>query len=572
MHATADRAFVTQWLTALDRALVAADVTALAALFAPDSYWRDLVALGPNIKTVGSPDGIARELVASGARLRASALPWNRTPPRRVMRIGVEVIEAIFTFELADGTGEGVLRLRTDGGGAKAWTLLTARVTRTRPAPTDDGEPYARNFRGPNWLDRRRAALASDARDPAVLIIGAGQAGLAIAARLKHLGVDALIVDREERIGDNWRKRYHALTLHNQVHVNHMPLMPFPPGWPVYIPKDKLANWFEAYVESLELDVWTEADFGGAEYDTATRHWTARVTRQGRPITLRPRHIVMATGASAIPHLPDIPTLAEFRGDVMHASRYTDGEAYAGRRVLVIGTGTSGHDVAQDLQAGGADVTIVQRSPTLITEIEPSAQLAYKLYEEGPPLEDCDLLAAGMPFPLVRRAHKHLTEESRRLDQPLLDRLAARGFKLAYGDDGTGWQFLYLTRGGGYYFNVGCSDLIADGTIGLVQFADITAFEPGGARLSDGCMLPADAVILATCYKGQEYLVAQLFGADVAARVGPIWGFDKDGAELRNMFTATPQPGLWFIAGSLAQCRIYSRYLAFEIQAAEMAG
>ena len=73
----------------------------------------------------------------------------------------------------------------------------------------------------------------------------------------KQLQIDTLIVDRWPRIGDNWRKRYHALTLHNQVQVNHLPYMPFPPNWPVYIPKDKLANWFEAYVEAMELNFWT---------------------------------------------------------------------------------------------------------------------------------------------------------------------------------------------------------------------------------------------------------------------------------------------------------------------------
>src|SRR6202012_5058781 len=98
-------------------------------------------------------------------------------------------------------------------------------------------------------------------RDPAVLVVGAGQAGLSIAARLGQLQVDTLIVDRERRIGDNWRNRYHALVLHNQVHVNHLPYMPFPPNWPTYIPKDKLANWFETYAESMGLNVWSGPHF-----------------------------------------------------------------------------------------------------------------------------------------------------------------------------------------------------------------------------------------------------------------------------------------------------------------------
>ena len=275
----------------------------------------------------------------------------------------------------------------------------------------------------------------------------------------------------------------------------------------------------------------------------------------------------MATGVSGIPNLPDIPGLADFAGTVLHSSRYDDGEPWKGRDVLVLGTGNSGHDIAQDLHASGARVTLVQRSPTLIVNIEPSAQLPYALYDEAP-LEDCDLITTSMPLALARKTHVRITEQARQLDRELLDGLERVGFRLDFGEDGTGWQFKYLTRGGGYCFNVGCSDLIVDGAIGLAQFADIARFTAEGARLNGGGLLPADLVVLATGYKGQEHLVEKLFGAEVAARVGPIWGFG-DGHELRNMFTRTAQPGLWFIAGSFAQCRIYSKYLALQIKACE---
>jgi hypothetical protein len=162
-----------------------------------------------------------------------------------------------------------------------------------------------------------------------------------------------------------------------------------------------------------------------------------------------------------------------------------------------------------------------------------------------------------------------LTEQAKKLDTALLDGLKRMGFKLDFGEDGTGWQFKYLTRGGGYYFNVGCSDLIVEGEIGLAQFSDIAGFVVEGARMRTGETLAADLIVLATGYKGQEYLIRKLFGDDVAARVGPIWGFG-DEQELRNMFTRTAQPGLWFIAGSLAQCRIYSKYLAIQIKACEV--
>jgi cation diffusion facilitator CzcD-associated flavoprotein CzcO len=569
---------VAHWLARFEQALASGDAVKLKSLFHADSHWRDVLALSWRIDTVSGVDAIVEALADWAKRARPSGFVVDpeRAPPRAVMRAGADAIEAIFKFETAQGRCSGVLRLTpVEGDVSKAWTLLTAleelkgheeQVGRSRHS---DGEAYSRDFRGPNWLDQRKAREAFADRDPAVLVVGGGQAGLAVAARLSQLGLDTLIVDRERRIGDNWRKRYHALVLHNQVNVNHLPYMPFPPSWPAYIPKDKLASWFEAYVESLELNFWTSTEFLGGRYDDKAGRWIVKVLRDGAEREMRPRHIVMATGVSGIPNIPALPTLDAFAGTVMHSSQYQDGAAWAGKPALVIGTGNSGHDIAQDLQSSGADVTLVQRSPTLIVNVEPSAQLPYALYDEGPSLEDCDLVTTATPLALGRRSHQLLTAKAKQLDKPLLDGLERIGFRLDDGEEGTGWQYKYLTRGGGYYFNVGCSDLLVEGKIGLAQFADIERFEADGAVMRSGVKLKADLVVLATGYKGQEQLVAKLFGQDVADRVGPIWGFG-DGQELRNMFTATPQPGLWFIAGSLAQCRIYSKFLALQVKACEL--
>ncbi|NPU13501.1 NAD(P)/FAD-dependent oxidoreductase [Bradyrhizobium sp. 83012] len=571
-------ATVESWLAAFAQALAAPDAGDLTSLFQADSYWRDVLALSWRIKTLNGREAILRELPADAraAAPRAFAIAAGRAAPRRVTRAGTDSIEAILQFETTQGRGFGIVRLipdAADGQRPKAWTLLTALdelkgfeepIGAHRPR----GQSYSRDFRGPNWLDQREAARAYADRDPAVLVIGAGQAGLAIAARLTMLQIDTLVVDREARIGDNWRKRYHALTLHNQVQVNHMPYMPFPPSWPVYIPKDKLANWFEAYAEALELNIWTATEFEGGTYDEAARRWRVTLRRaDGSQRVMQPAHIVMATGVSGIPNRPELPGLADYKGTLLHSSQYGDGEPWAGKHALVIGTGNSGHDIAQDLQAAGAEVTMVQRAPTLVTNIEPSAQLAYAAYNDGT-LEDNDLIAASMPLALGRRSHQMLTEQSKQLDHALLDGLARIGFKLDFGEDGTGWQFKYLTRGGGYYFNVGCSDLLVSGAVKLIQFDAIARFGAEGAELKDGRKLAADLIVLATGYKPQEELVRRLYGEAVADLIGPIWGFGR-GQELRNMYTRTPQPGLYFIAGSLAQCRINSRYLALQIKAIE---
>ena len=264
---------VDRWLAQFERALAERDDVLLATLFHADSHWRDVLALTWDIRTVSGLDAIVKALRAHVGRARPAGFRTapQRTAPRQVTRAGTSAIEAIFQFETADGRGSGVLRLTPDanhGTALKAWTLLTSldelsgtaeQAGRSRSAE----KSYSRDFRGPNWLDLRTAAAEYVDRDPAVLVVGGGQAGLSIAARLTQLQIDTLVVDREARIGDNWRNRYHALVLHNQTHANHLPYMHFPPTWPSYIPKDKLAAWFEAYVESMELNYWTGTEFEG---------------------------------------------------------------------------------------------------------------------------------------------------------------------------------------------------------------------------------------------------------------------------------------------------------------------
>ncbi|HZD20423.1 MAG TPA: NAD(P)/FAD-dependent oxidoreductase, partial [Burkholderiales bacterium] len=515
-------AIANHWLARFEHALGAADAAALAALFRADGHWRDVLAFSWQIRTVSGAQAIAAALALEAPRIRASGFRTDpeRTAPRHATRAGAKCVEAIFRFETAAGRGSGLLRFPAESNDdpPRAWTLLTTleelhgheeRVGPHRPT----GQSYSRDFSGPNWLDKRRAAAAYTDRDPQVLVVGGGQAGLSIGARLQALGIDALIIDRWARVGDNWRRRYHALTLHNQVQVNHLPYLPFPPTWPVYIPKDMLANWFEAYVEALELNYWTGTELSEGRYDDRAQRWSITLRKEdGTARELHPRHVVLATGVSGIPNMPEMPSLASFRGTVLHSSAYADGEPWRGKRALVIGTGNSGHDIAQDLHSSGAAVTLVQRSPTLIVNIEPSAQLVYGLYSEGPPLEDCDLITASVPLALARKAHQLATAHARELDRPLLEQLARKGFRLDFGEEDTGWQFKYLTRGGGYYFNVGCSDLLVEGKVRLLQFGDIAEFVADGARLAAGEKLPADLIVLATGYKGQEALIAKLFG------------------------------------------------------------
>ena len=562
------------WLAAFNAALSTDTPQALADLFVEDSHWRNLLGISwyfstfsGGAKLAGELLARAREAGAAGFRVDAAVLP-----PRRNVVAGREVIEAVIRFETNNGPGVGAVRLLAQPDGpAKAWTFSTA-LDFNALCDTSAGtanESHARDFAAPDWLEQRTLDSSYDSSDPDVLIVGGGHAGISAAVELKRIGLSALVVDREARIGDNWRLRYRGLKLHNKTPVNHLRYLPFPPTFPDYIPKDKIANWLESYVDILEVDFWTRTSFDGADYDSATHRWTARLNREGKSRTLRPKHIVLATSVSGTPNIPVIDGIENYEGEVLHSSRFAAGRQWAGRSVVVFGTGTSAHDICQELHAAGAIVTMVQRSPTMIVNVEP-AQLYDRLYlGDGPPIDVRDILNTNVPLPVMKIAHRIVTDEVKAIDAPLLSRLERAGFRLEFGEDGTGWPLKFRTRGGGYYFNVGCSELIADGKIRLVQSADIEGYAADGLQLKGGETLRAELLVLATGYKGPDHLLQKLFGEDVATRVGRVWGFDDATQELRNMWTRTPQPGLWFTAGAFSQARIYSRFIALQIAAIE---
>jgi cation diffusion facilitator CzcD-associated flavoprotein CzcO len=574
------RRSATRWLRAFEAALASRDAARISALFHEESHWRDILAFTWHLTSVEGRDGIAERLAAEQTRTAARGfhLPPGRKPPRRVKRLGIDSVEAIFEFATADGRGAGIVRLSPAAEGCdatKAWLISTTlealagheeRTGANRPT----GAAYSRNFGGANWADVRRKAQAYDDREPAVLVIGAAQAGLSIAARLNQLGVDTLVVEKWPRIGDSWRRRYHSLALHNSIHLNHLPYMEFPPTWPKYIPKDMLGNWFEFYADAMEINCWTDTEFVGGSWDEKAKRWTARLKRSdGTERIVRPRHLVFANGVSSYPMIPDLPGLGDFKAEVIHSEGFDSGAAWKGRNALVLGTGSSANDIALDLHSHGVNTTLIQRGSTTVVSIDPSARLNEAIWDEGGPLEDCDLIVASATPPLIIEAYKAVTNRMLELDKEMIEGLRRIGFKHDVGEDETGHQMKYFRRGGGYNLDAGSSALMIKGEIGLLQYDRIERFTAGGALLKDGSTVPADLIVLATGYYPQQELVRRALGDATVRRIGPVWGIGEDG-ELNNMFKRTPQEGLWFIAGGLAQCRINSKYLALQIKAMEL--
>jgi putative flavoprotein involved in K+ transport len=573
---------VDAWLADFETVLAIGDIDSVVAKFAVDSFWRDLVAFTWNIKTVEGRDGIADMLTARLADTEPAGFRTREEPTEELS--GDHVITSAFIeFETAVGRGVGHLRLRDD----QAWTLLTTlqeiKGFEERKGPTrvlgavHGSDPDRRSWAEKRIDEERRLGYADQ---PYIVVIGGGQGGIALGARLRQLGVPAIVVDRHERPGDQWRKRYKSLCLHDPVWYDHLPYLPFPQHWPVFAPKDKIGDWLEFYTRVMEVPYWSSTTCLSASFDESDKRWTVEVDRDGERVTLRPAHLVLATGMSGKPNIPTLAGQEVFRGDQHHSSHHPGPDRYVGKRAVVIGSNNSAHDICKALYENDVDVTMVQRSSTHIVKSESLMDLGLgDLYSEravasGMTTEKADLTFASLPYRIMPDFQKPIYDAIRERDKDFYARLAAAGFDLDWGDDESGLFMKYLRRGSGYYIDVGAAELIADGSIKLAH-GQVERLTEDSVVLADGTVLPADLVVYATGFGSMNGWAADLIGQDVADKVGKVWGLGsgttKDPGpwegEQRNMWKPTQQENLWFHGGNLHQSRHYSLYLALQLKA-----
>jgi putative flavoprotein involved in K+ transport len=571
---------VTAWLSAFGDALAAGDPAAAAALFTEDCFWRDLVAFTWNIKTLEGRDAISAMLAETLPSVQPGG--WAITGGEEPADAG-GVTEAWIDFETATGRGRGHLRLR-DG---LCWTLLTTldelkgheeRRGPSRPKGVEHGANPART----TWLEDREheASGLGVTEQPYVLIVGGGQAGIGLGARLRQLRVPTIIIDKHGRPGDQWRSRYKSLCLHDPVWYDHMPYLKFPENWPVFSPKDKIADWLESYTNIMELNYWPDTEATSAAYDEQAGAWTVHAERDGEPLVLRPAQLVLATGMSGRPNVPGYPGMGTFRGDQHHSSAHPGPGRYRGKRCVVIGSNNSAFDVCGALWENGADVTMVQRSSTHIVrsatlmDIGLSALYSEEAVASGMTTDQADMVFASIPYRIMHRFQIPLYDQMRERDQEFYDRLEAAGFDHDWGDDGSGLFMKYLRRGSGYYIDVGAADLVANGDVALAR-GQVDHLTEDAVVLEDGTKLPADLVVYATGYQSMNGWAAELISQEVADKVGKCWGLGSDTTkdpgpwegEQRNMWKPTRQNGLWFHGGNLHQSRHYSLYLALQLKA-----
>ncbi|MEQ1954302.1 NAD(P)/FAD-dependent oxidoreductase [Mesorhizobium sp. CN2-181] len=578
MHENSATQTAAAWLGAFAKALETKDVGAATDLFLDDCYWRDLLAFTWNIKTLEGRASIHDMLVAALDSARPTG--WRLTG-EATSEDGL--VEAWFSFETAAGRGEGCLRLRN----GKCRTLFTAlsdlkgfeeKAGTSRPIGVRHKADRARR----TWSEERRREEDGLGRthQPYCVVIGGGQGGIALGARLKQLGVPAIVLEKNARAGDSWRNRYRSLVLHDPVWYDHLPYIPFPDHWPVFTPKDKMGDWLEMYARVMELNYWTSSTCTKASYDANEKLWTVEVYRAGETVVLKPQHLVFATGAYGPPKMIPLPGADNFSGEILHSSQYTDGRRFGGKKVAVIGAASSGHDVSVDLWESGAEVTMIQRSPTTVVKSDTLMELAFEIYSEaafarGTTTQKADMLVASTPFALMPEGQKKLYDHIRKRDAAFYERLASAGFALDFGEDETGLMMKAYRTGSGYYIDVGASELIIDGEIKVRSGVSIKSLTPRGILFDDGSELAADAIVCCTGYQSMHETVAQLVSRAVADKVGPCWGLGSGvrgdpgpwQGDPRNMWKPTAQEALWFHGGNLALSRFYSKYVALQIKA-----
>lgn len=568
-----------EWLADLDRALAAGDIQAAVDLFEPEGYWRDLLTFTWNIKTMEGRPAIRAMLETTLGRTRPAG--W------RLIGEATEedgIVLAWFTFETALARGRGILRLR----GGRCRTLLTAMqdlkgfeepLGPTRP----QGLVHQADRNRRTWSEERRAESESlgFTEQPYVVVVGGGQGGIALGARLKQHGVSAVILEKNARAGDSWRHRYRTLVLHDPVWFDHLPYIPFPDNWPVFTPKDKMGDWLEMYAKVMELDYWTESPCTAASFDEADKTWTVEVERQGQKVTLYPKHVVFATGAYGPPRTIDLPGRETFGGPILHSSQYTQGTDFKGLRCAVIGTASSGHDVAVDLWEGGAaEITMLQRSPTTVVKSETLMEKAFANYSEaalarGITTERADMLLASTPAALLAEVQIPIWREIRERDADYYAAIERAGFAIDFGEDESGLMLKAWRTGSGYYIDVGASQLIIDGEIKVKSGVGVERLSERRVHLTDGSSIEADAIIQCTGYHSMHETVAELVSREAADAVGPCWGLGSGvrgdpgpwKGELRNMWKPTAQEALWFHGGNLALSRFYSKMVALQLKA-----
>ncbi|KAL3698259.1 hypothetical protein R1sor_012335 [Riccia sorocarpa] len=573
------------WLIKFDAALQKEDVDQVMELFAePESFWRDLLAFTWTIQTFETREEIASMLKETLTRVKPTG--WKIHGPAFVKPM---MIGAGIKFETSVAWGRGFLYLK----GGKCWTMMTTmwelkgheeKIARSRPLGPQLGSVTGRK----TWIEELQEERADlgHAKQPYCLIVGGGQAGLMLGAYLRVLGVPTIIVEKNTRIGDTWRNRYRTLALHTPFFVDQFPYLPYPSNWPVLPTKDKLADWFECYATLMELDCWCSTECKAASFDEKEGHWEVVLEKKNpedgslQTVVVKPSHLVLSCGLTGFPEIPAFKGADTFEGTQFHSSEYQTGEQWKGKKAIVVGACTSAHDICLDLwEQGASEVTMAQRSESIVIKIQTfldsrlDPDFKATEYEHGFDMDSFDIKSAALPFKVLPRVLVPLYNRIAEKESEFHESLRKVGFKLHMGEDGTGAPAGILRRIGGYYIDVGASELIVNGTVKVK--GGVEEIKPKSVVFTDGSEVSADLIIYATGYGNIHDYIEKLIPKEAAEKVGLCWGLGsntrKDPGpwqrELRNMWKPIAVPNLWIVAGAYSHCRFYGRHVALQLKA-----
>ncbi|KIK34430.1 hypothetical protein CY34DRAFT_812929 [Suillus luteus UH-Slu-Lm8-n1] len=580
------------WLKSLEVASSTGDVASFVSHFLSNGWIRDLLCFSWNFRSLSGPNeihGFLSEVVDGKPRIEHSGLrdfklddhtvnapaPFKLPGPQ-----GIEGVQGAFTFSITQpaALGRGFFRLMQDVDGRwKALTLFTNMQDLVGHEESLADQHGLYEDRGITWEEDVDARFRAIEADPTVLIIGGGISGLMTAAQLRRLGIRALVIEKNARVGDSWRQRYPNLTLHTPADYSSMLYSPYPSTFPKYIPKGKLANFLDSYAVDHELCIWLSSRVQSTPvYDSSSARWTVEVQRGDQKVFISPKHMVLATGSGS-PRIPTWNGMDEFQGALYHSDFHKDAEQFRGKHVVVVGAGNASADICQDFVAhGAAEVTMVQRSATCVVSSSAMEQAHFKSpFPDGTPIEEYDFRTNSMPLAFLLQVQKSGGEHMKMLDKELHEALSKVGFNLTWelspGGGEVGFaEFLFKRLGGGTMLDIGCGKLIIQGKVKIKQGQDISHLDKDGITFKDGSKLSADVIVLATGNEPIMETARALLGNEITEQLPPeVWGLDSEG-ELNQIYRPSGHPGLWFAIGGFAISRFFSKHLGLQILAREL--
>ncbi|GJJ06880.1 hypothetical protein Clacol_001076 [Clathrus columnatus] len=546
-------------------AIATGNIESITPFFTPYCLWRDFLALTWDFNTLFRIDSVQKMLESRLAKTQVSNISLAKhrdlapasspLPPFRFINVP-------FEFQTVAGDCTGIAKLvpiSSSDDGAIDWKIfiLFTNLDQIKGHPDKIGQNRRREPI-PNYVRQRQKEIAFEDEDPRVILIGGGHSSLDVAARLKVKDVPSLVLERNPRLGDNWRNRYSSMSLHD-----------FASNWPGHPPASKYADWLEMYAKVMDLNVWTSTTVTHIERDDARDEWVVQVIKaDGTPRTFRPKYVVAGVGLGD-PYTPDFAGMDKFGGKLMHAYEYSNPEEHIGKKVVVIGSATAAHDVCQDHYEQGIDVTMVQRSSTCVIR-SPQGTSIYGgrlAMDNDVPVDIKDRLGASFPYLVLKRLHQVAIKHLIQAEKPFYDGLEKAGFKYNHGPDDAGYLYLVLLKQGRFFIDFGASQLVIDGKIKL-KSASIKEFISTGVVFEDGTSLDADIIIFATGVKGFKSDLYKIMKPELVDKI-PSFSLSNEG-EVQGVYRECGLPNFFPIMGNLAAGRFYSSHISLIIKAKEV--